>query len=69
MIEIFKTNVQETAASHLIVRRLLEYFPFGQITFDLEDCDKVLRVEDTAVCNNTVKSILAVFGYRCEEME
>ena len=45
MVEIFKTNVQEIAVANYIVEQLLERFPMYTINFDLEDCDKILRIE------------------------
>lgn len=44
-MEVFKTNVHEPDESKLLVQILLEWFPQSKINFDLEDCDKILRVE------------------------
>jgi hypothetical protein len=44
MVEVFKTNVEELKASKQIIQVLLEQFPSHKINFDLDDCDKILRV-------------------------
>ena len=45
MVEVFKTNVYEPCQSIMLVRILYNYFPDHRINFDLEDCDRILRVE------------------------
>jgi hypothetical protein len=45
MIEVFKTNVEEAKDAGTIVQLLLQQFPGSRINFDLQDCDKILRVE------------------------
>ncbi len=45
MIEVFKTNVQKKTHATKIINLLLQHLPDRRITFDLHDCDKVLRVE------------------------
>lgn len=45
MVEVFKTNVQEAVAAKQIVEQLFEHFPAYIINFDMEDCDKILRIE------------------------
>ena len=46
MIEVFKTNVQHSEQTKLLLKILLQQFPQHKINFDLDDCDKILRVED-----------------------
>lgn len=66
MIEVFKTNVQDTEQSEIIVKKLLEHFPDSTINFDLEDCDKILRVYALTICNHTIIEVLKTHGYLCE---
>ena len=68
MIEVFKTNVQETQQSNMIVEKLLEHFPNSIINFDLEDCDKILRIHASSISNNTIINLMNSFGYQCEEL-
>ncbi|WP_374173127.1 hypothetical protein [Flavobacterium tructae] len=66
MIEVYKTNVQEVEQSLLIVGRLLEHFPDSRINFDLEDCDKILRVHAPSISNQRIIELLDSYGYHCE---
>ncbi len=50
MIEVFKTNVQEDEQAERLIKALSDYFPNSRITFDLEDCDRILRVAGDNVC-------------------
>lgn len=68
MIEVFKTNVQEVEQSNMIVEKLLEHFPNSLINFDLEDCDKILRIHAAAISNHKIIDLLNSFGYQCEEL-
>ena len=66
MIEVFKTNVQEMEQSKMIVVKLLEHFPNSIINFDLEDCDKILRVHALSFSNSQIIDLLDSYGYTCE---
>ena len=44
MVEGFKTNAEELKASKQIIQVLLEQFNSHKVNFDLDDCDKILRV-------------------------
>lgn len=66
MIEVFKTNVQETEQSKMIVMKLLEHFPNSVINFDLEDCDKILRIHAVSISNKRIIEVLNSYGYLCE---
>lgn len=45
IVEIFKTNVNDQPLANKIVSELKQFYPDCQINFDLEDSDKVLRIE------------------------
>ncbi|MBS7233555.1 hypothetical protein KHA90_21310 [Flavobacterium psychroterrae] len=66
MIEIFKTNVQEIEQSNMIVAKLLEHFPNSKINFDLEDCDKILRIHSLSISNSVIIELLNAHGFHCE---
>ncbi|MBF4516664.1 hypothetical protein IRZ71_09925 [Flavobacterium sp. ANB] len=66
MIEVFKTNVQEVEHSQMIVGKLLEHFPNSIINFDLEDCDKILRIHASSISNHKIIELLNSYGYHCE---
>lgn len=44
-MEVLRTNVQKNNEAKQIIQDLLKHFPDSKINFDLEDCDKILRVE------------------------
>lgn len=66
MIEVFKTNVQEVEQSVMIVRKLLEHFPNSAVNFDLEDCDKILRINDSEILNHKIIELVNSYGFHCE---
>jgi hypothetical protein len=66
MVEVFKTNVQEVVESEKIIQSFLEYFPYCKINFDLEDCDKVLRIEGKIIDIEIIIKEVKAFGYICE---
>ncbi|KAF2327817.1 hypothetical protein [Flavobacterium ginsenosidimutans] len=68
MIEVFKTNVQEESQCNIIIEKLLEHYPNSLINFDLEDCDKILRIHATAISNTKIIDILNSHGYLCEAL-
>lgn len=69
MIEVFKTNVQEESQCQIIIAKLLEHFPNSSINFDLEDCDKILRIHSASISNKKIIEMLGSFGYSCEVLE
>jgi hypothetical protein len=66
IVEIFKTNVNEIELAEKLVRQLLNQFPDSLINFDMEDCDKILRVEAPAVIPEKIIAILNSNGYSCK---
>ena len=68
MIEVFKTNVEDLEQSQILLRRLLSQFPQCRINFDLEDCDRVLRVEGENFAAGNVVRLVNEHGFVCEEM-
>lgn len=69
MIEVFKTNVEKTNDASNIIDLLLEHFPGSKINFDLQDCDKILRVEGKDFSNDKVMTLLHKSGFHCEILE
>ncbi|MBD3583166.1 hypothetical protein [Flavobacterium selenitireducens] len=66
MVEIFRTDVTEPAQAEAMIARLRDYAPASSITFDLEDCDKVLRVESAILEVSAVISCMQAHGFECE---
>lgn len=45
MIEVFKTNVMKICDAEQILVQIQAHFCHYQMNFDLEDCDKIFRVD------------------------
>ena len=69
MVEVFKTNVYEVEKSNLIFYKLHKHFPENKINFDLEDCDKILRVEGKNIFSEKIIEILKEEGHFCEILD
>jgi hypothetical protein len=69
MVEVFKTNIQDKTTVYLITEELSMLFPDSRINFDLDDCDKILRVESEIVIPEEVVKILTYKGFFCEVLE
>jgi hypothetical protein len=68
MVEIFKTSVREKSESYLVIEKLQEQFPAYTINFDLEDCDRILRIEHELIDNEKIIALLNSQGYHCETL-
>jgi hypothetical protein len=69
MVEVFKTNIEETVQAVKIVDLLLEHFPGNKINFDLHDCDKILRVEGKSFCVENIITLVIKNGFSCKSLE
>lgn len=67
-IEIFRTNIQNRAQSRQIKSKILKRYPGTIISFDLEDSDRVLRIEGLFQVSGII-GILIEHGYTCEVLE
>ncbi|MFC4873431.1 hypothetical protein [Negadavirga shengliensis] len=67
---VFKTSVQEEREIQELqpaLDRLI--YQQGRWNFDLEDCDKILRVEAGGISTDMLINILKSAGYYCEELK
>lgn len=70
MIAVFKTNVLFQMDALQIVDDLQKKLRITKINFDLEDCDKILRIEASKKVNNQYIIIyLKQLGYYCEILD
>lgn len=69
MVEVFKTNVAKESQGKAIVSSLNQLFPNVRITFDLDDCDNILRVEATTLDPNAIINHLHSNGFECEPLD
>ena len=66
MVEVFKTNICKQKHSKTLVKKLLAHFPASKVHIDMDDCDRVLRVEGENICPDKVISLVIADGYYCE---
>lgn len=69
IIEVFRTNVETANDATNIVNMLLGHFPGSRINFDLQDCDKILRVEGKSFSSDKVIALLKENGFHCSILE
>lgn len=69
MVEVFKTNIEETEQAQEIVSALQQYFPGSRVTIDLDDCDKVLRINHTMVQPKEVIQLVSAKGFECSMLQ
>ncbi|PBQ30924.1 hypothetical protein CNR22_03765 [Sphingobacteriaceae bacterium] len=67
-VEVFKTNVFEISDAKNILRALTRMDSNLIINFDLEDCDKILRIEGVEIDKERIISILINQGFQCEAL-
>jgi hypothetical protein len=65
MVEVFRTNVKKHAEAKKIVYALQKEFPRLRINFDLQDCDRVLRVEGENIPVEEIILLLECRNYPC----
>jgi hypothetical protein len=68
-VEVFKTNVSESWQAQQLKEHLQTAFPAYDIHFDLEDAEKILRIEGSSI--PAEKIILAVqnSGFDCAVLD
>lgn len=69
MVEVFKTNVDNAEEAEVIINRLQHLFPDGTINFDLNDCDRILRIESGLIPKQNVIEIVGELGYSCDVLD
>lgn len=68
MIEVFKTDVEEHVHANALLQVLREHYPGSRINFDLDDRDRILRVEGHCDPSHVVQ-LLQQNGYSCTILE
>lgn len=69
MIEVFRTNVEQSSQAEWLIEILHERFPHSDISFDLEDCDRILRVASHDAIFKDISLVLKSQGFLCEELQ
>ncbi len=68
MVEVFKTNISKRRTAKQLMTALSSVLPSCKMTFDLEDCDRVFRIESVtnAIDIELVKTFFKQNGFVCE---
>lgn len=68
MIEIFKTNVEEDLQAAWLISLIHRHFPGHEANFDLQDCDKILRVKSVtnSIDSSRLIHFVAMHGIQAE---
>ncbi len=69
VVEVFKTNVQDTETALLLLNELHVLFPNTRFNFALDDCDKILRAECDHIVPANVIRFLESKGFFCEVLD
>ena len=69
MVEVFKTNILKQKEAKLMLTILSKKFPSFKINFDLDDCDKILRVHGEDICNKKIIALINSNGFQCVALE
>ena len=66
-VEVFKTNVTNKEVANRIISDLSLVLPESKISFDLTDCDNILRIESsTHIQIESISKHIGRWGYSCE---
>jgi hypothetical protein len=69
MVYVFKTSVQFKKQIKHIGQQLDTITEIQKWNFDLEDCDKILRIETTKLKPIKITNLLNSLGFVCNELE
>jgi hypothetical protein len=69
-VQVFKTDVQDRQMARHIIHFLQQNFSQCRINFDLDDCDKILRIESWqgSIEEAKIRLLVAKYGYHCEPL-
>jgi hypothetical protein len=68
MVEVFKTNVDDPRSATILVATIQKTFAACSANFDLDDCDRILRIEFSSECIEaaSVIGLLSDFGFSAQ---
>jgi hypothetical protein len=69
MIEVFKTNIEAKQEADKVLDLLIHALPESKVNFDLDDCDKILRIKSDVINPDKVIELVVSQGFVCEILE
>lgn len=67
-VYVFKTDVPTPTIGEQLITEILKLLPVRKVTIDLEDIDKVLRLEGQVASMDNVTDIAQKMGVECQEL-
>jgi len=70
MVEVFKTNISERFYADMLIEQIHKTFTGYKANFDLEDCDRILRVKSSTgyIPTAPLIKLLNDFGFYAEPL-
>ncbi len=68
MVEVFKTNIEDPLHAHMLIEEIHGTYSEYQANFDLEDCDRILRIEGNQISPDLIIQLLHRKGYECHTL-
>ena len=69
MIYVFRTSVKSKTQAKELSRHINNLLPNAKLNFDLDDCDKILRIDSEENIILPVMDLLNQHHFTCEELE
>ncbi|MEO7175121.1 MAG: hypothetical protein ABIV51_04725 [Saprospiraceae bacterium] len=67
--EIFRTSVSNHQIANAILNELSALFPSCKILFDLEDCDRILKIKGLDFSVPTIIRLVSDTGHLCQPLD
>lgn len=68
MVEVFKTNITENGEANILMAIIDQHYPDYQVNFDLEDCDRILRIAGEKIRIHEIIHLADSHGYEVTEL-
>jgi hypothetical protein len=65
MIAVFRTGVGNQGDADYLMKIMKNRYPGYEINFDLEDCDRVLRIKGQEIKNKDIIALFRKEGFMC----
>ncbi|WP_121356930.1 hypothetical protein [Flavisolibacter nicotianae] len=69
MIYVFKTSVRTRLQAKALAPHIDNLLPAAKWNFDLDDCDKILRIDSEEDVVRKITGLLKWHKFDCEELE
>ena len=69
MIYVFKTSVKTRTQAKKLKRDIDSLLPEAKCNFDLQDCDRILRIDSEENIVLKITDLLNIHKFYCKELE